>query len=199
MTRKLTILGMIGTVLLALFASVQNGVQAVSDNPIVPLVRAIDTSPQGVTFQVSLAVDGDRNTYVIDGTADNPRVLKYDKQGRFVLAWGGKGSGPGQFEFWPPQPGAGPNAGFIAVDSQGYVYVSDAYNFRVQKFDPQGHFVKQFGEEGSGEGQFEGGPGPVYVDKQDHVWVSTFPRVQKFDTQGNFLASYGSAGTGNGE
>ncbi len=84
------------------------------------------------------------------------------------------------------------------MDSLGYVYVSDAFNFRVQKFDSYGNFVLQFGEQGSGDGQFEG-PGPLYVDKQDHVWVSTFPRVQKFDSQGHFLASYGSAGSGPGQ
>ncbi len=96
-TRKLIILGITGTALLALFGGVQPSVQAVQaarEKPIVHLVRAVDTSPQGVTFQTSIAVDGGRNMYVIDGTPDNPRVLKYDKQGRFLLEWGGKGSGP---------------------------------------------------------------------------------------------------------
>ena len=167
--------------------------------PIVQLVRAIDLSPQGVTSPIALAVDADQNAYVVDNTA-NPRVLKYDKRGRFVLAWGEKGSGPGQFEFLPPTPDDGPAAGFIAVDSRGYVYVSDAYNFRVQKFDANGHFVMQFGEPGTGDGQFDPpATGPIYIDRRDNVWVSTFPRAQKFDSQGHFLAAYGSAGAGPGQ
>ncbi len=198
MNRKITVLVIIGIIMLALFIGAQYTVQAVIDKPIVRLVRSINFSPQGVILPVSLAVDKDLNTYVIDGTAENPRVLKYDKQGRFLLEWGSRGSGPGQFEFWPANPDE-PNAGFIAVDSQGLVYVSDSYNYRVQKFDPQGHFLMQFGELGTEEWQFVGGPGPIYIDKQDNVWVSTFPRVQKFDTQGNFLASYGTAGSGPGQ
>jgi tripartite motif-containing protein 71 len=187
-------------VLVGLFARAQQSVLACGDKLIVHLVRTIDIIPQGVTTSISLAVDGKGNSYVVDGSAENPRVLKYDKHGRFLLEWGGRGSGPGQFEFWPQNPEDGPNAGFVAVDSQGYVYVSDAYNFRVQKFDSHGGFIMQFGEPGPGDGQFDPPTaGPIYVDKQDNIWVSTFPRVQKFDSQGNFMASYGSAGTGDGQ
>ena len=187
-------------VLAGLFARDQQDVLARGDKLIVHLVRTIDFIPQGVTFSFSLAVDGKGNSYIVDNSAENPRVLKYDKQGRFLLEWGGRGSGEGQFEFWPQNPEDGPNAGFVAVDSRGYVYVSDAYNFRVQKFDSHGDFIMQFGEPGTGDGQFDPpNSGPIYVDKQDNIWVSTFPRVQKFDSQGNFLASYGSEGTGPGQ
>jgi len=197
---RLILIGAIALVLVGLFAGVQQGVLACGDKLNIHLVRTIDIIPQGVTVDISVAIDGGGNTYVVDGTAENPRILKYDKHGRFLLEWGSRGSGPGQFEFWPQNPEDGPNAGFMAVDSQGYVYVSDAYNFRVQKFDSQGHFIMQFGEPGTGDGQFDPPTaGPIYVDKQDHIWVSTLPRVQKFDSQGNFLASYGSAGAGPGQ
>ena len=146
----------------------------------VEFVRKIDMSAQQIQNPFSLAVDGAGNVYITD-SSDTPRVLKYDKEGNFVLAWGSRGSGEGQFEFTPANPEDGPDAGFVAVDSQGNVYVSDAYNFRVQKFDTDGKFLMQFGSVGTGEGQFEGGPGPIYVDGQGNIYVSTFPRVQKFD------------------
>lgn len=200
MTRIFVSLGIVAAVILALFGGVQPGVQANHPKPIVRLVQVIDTARQGVTVQTSLAVDGNQNTYLVDGTQDNPRILKYDKHGRFVLAWGSKGSGPGQFEFWPSTPDGGPSCGFIAVDSHGNVFVSDGYNNRVQKFDAHGRFLMQFGEAGTANGQFDPtGPGPIYIDRQDNIWVSTFPRVQKFDARGHFLASYGSAGSGDGE
>ena len=164
----------------------------------VEFVRKIDTSAQKITNPASLAVDGAGNVYVTDA-AETPRVLKYDSQGNFVIAWGSRGSGEGQFEFLPPSPDDGPSAGFVATDTKGNVYVSDAYNFRVQKFDANGKFLMQFGSTGAGEGQFEGGPGPIYVDGQGNIYISTFPRVQKFDSTGKFLVAYGTAGTGDGE
>jgi tripartite motif-containing protein 71 len=194
MKRLLCISGLLAILLL----SVSGGVQAGSAMPSVHLRLAIETSLQGVTSQDSLAVDTHQNIYVID--QNGPRVLKYNKQGRFVQAWGSKGSGPGQFEFLPSTPDAGPSAGFIAVDSHGNVFVSDAYNFRVQKFDPNGRFLMQFGEVGEGPGQFEPPTvGPIFIDKHDNIWISTFPRVQMFDAKGCFLASYGSAGSGDGQ
>ncbi|PYJ48728.1 MAG: hypothetical protein DME87_11395 [Verrucomicrobia bacterium] len=44
-----------------------------------------------------VAFDRDRNIYVTDGEG-NSRVLKFNKYGNLLLAWGMKGSGPGQFD-----------------------------------------------------------------------------------------------------
>lgn len=164
----------------------------------VDLVRVIDTSAQQITNPASVAVDGRGNTYVADAS-ENPRVLKYDKEGNLVTEWGELGSDEGQFMFLPPSPDAGPVAGFVAVDRQGNVYVSDAYNGRVQKFDPNGRFLMQFGSTGTAENQFDGVTGPLYVDEQNNIYVSTFSRVQKFDPEGNLLATYGTGGAGDGE
>lgn len=162
------------------------------------LVRKIDVSAQSTTT-TGMVVDSTGSIYIVD-IGQTQRVLKYDNQGRFVLAWGSQGSGEGQFEFRPPSPDAGPDAGFVATDAQGNVYVSDAYNFRVQKFDANGKFLMQFGSQGEGEGQFDPpAAGPIYVDNDGNIYVSSFPRVQKFDPSGKFLAAYGTAGEGDGE
>lgn len=52
------------------------------------------------------------------------RVNRYSKVGQLLLSFGGKGGAPGQLSM--------PTG--IAVDKQGYVYVSDTWNHRIQKF-----------------------------------------------------------------
>src|SRR5437763_880806 len=53
---------------------------------------------------------------------------------RFLLAWGGKGTEPGKFNF--------PIG--IAVGKGDEVFVTDHYNSRVQKFSPEGKLLAAF-------------------------------------------------------
>ena len=79
-----------------------------------------------------VAWDRDGNIYVADGYG-NSRVLKFDKYGRPVLGWGMKGSGPGQFDT--------PHT--IVIDGD-LVYVGDRENARIQIFDRDGQFLRQW-------------------------------------------------------
>jgi hypothetical protein len=74
--------------------------------------------PTDVTF------DAQGNIFVSDGYV-NSRVVKYDKNGRFVKAVGTPGSGPSQFNT--------PHA--ITSDARGNIYVGDRGNARVQVLD----------------------------------------------------------------
>ena len=76
---------------------------------------------------VAFAPNGD--VYVSDGYG-SARVVKFSRNGRFLLQWGKRGTGPGEF-------GLPHN---LVVDSQGLVYVTDRDNERVQVFDPLGTF-----------------------------------------------------------
>jgi len=60
----------------------------------------------------------------------------------FVTAWGGRGAGPGQFH--------DPTGIAVTVDE---VFVSDARNSRIQVFDYDGKFKRQFGTKGNEPGQ----------------------------------------------
>ena len=71
--------------------------------------------------------------------ATNNRVAKLDKEGRFIKHWGSTGTEPGQFQ--------GLKA--IAIDAQGDVYVADAGNKRIQVFDGEGTFKRQFANVGT--------------------------------------------------
>jgi hypothetical protein len=73
-----------------------------------------------------VAWDPQGNIFVSDGYT-NHRVVKYDKNGRFLRQVGSEkpGSEPSQFNT--------PHG--IAVDAQGNVYVADRANHRMQVFD----------------------------------------------------------------
>jgi peptidylamidoglycolate lyase len=77
--------------------------------------------------------------YVSDGYR-NSRVVKFAPDGRFVLEWGSKGSGPGQFDL--------PHG--IALDARGRVYVADRTNARVQIFDGDGRYISEWKGEAFG-------------------------------------------------
>lgn len=98
-------------------------------------------------------------------------------------------------------PLAWPNA--FAFDKQGNVYVADAANRRILKFDPKGKTLAQWGNLGSGDGQFKFQhiPGGIAIDDQGNVYVTDDgnARIEKFDSNGKFITQWGSKGAGDGQ
>jgi 6-bladed beta-propeller protein len=80
-----------------------------------------------------VAWDSKGNIYITDGYI-NSRVAKFDRNGDWVKQWGTKGSGPGQFNT--------PHS--IVIDRNDNVYVGDRGNRRVQVFDGDGTFLRQW-------------------------------------------------------
>ena len=72
------------------------------------------------------AWDAQGNIFVPDGYI-NHRVVKYDKNGRFIRQVGSHLRGTEPYQFNTPHS--------IAVDAQGNVYVADRGNARIQVFD----------------------------------------------------------------
>ncbi len=84
----------------------------------------------------------------------------------------------------------------VIVDHRGNVYVNDAFNFRVQKFDPEGQFIRSFGSLGDALGSFAR-PKGVDVDREGHLYVAdaAFGNVQIFDDRsGRLLLFFGGSG-----
>jgi len=71
--------------------------------------------------------------YVSDGYG-NARIHKYTPDGTRILSWGEPGAGPGQFNL--------PHN--LACDADGWVYVADRENHRIQVFDGNGRFETQW-------------------------------------------------------
>jgi DNA-binding beta-propeller fold protein YncE len=113
----------------------------------------------GFFYQPSdVLVAPDGSIFVVEGHASsdsaNARVLKFDRAGMFVMAWGRKGKGPGEFD----QPHA------LAMDSRGRLFVGDRGNNRIQIFDQRGVLLDtwlQFSR-----------PSGIYIDAADRIYVA---------------------------
>ena len=90
---------------------------------------------------VAVAPNGD--IFVSDGHGNN-RIVKFSKDGKFLKAWGRKGSAPGEFDL--------PHTLFF--DKRGRLLVGDRSNKRIQIFDQDGAFIAQWPQFGSPSGIF---------------------------------------------
>jgi len=129
--------------------------------------------------EVAIAANGD--IFVADGhtggglAIGNARVVKFDKNGKFLKTWGKKGMGPGEFDV--------PHT--IAIDSRGRVFVGDRQNNRIQVFDQDGKFIAQWFQFGR--------PSGMYIDrKTDTLYVAdSESRDGRTNTGRNALAATG--------
>jgi len=126
-----------------------------------------------------VAWDRDGSIYVTDGYG-NSRVLKFDKDGRPLLGWGMKGTAPGQFDT--------PHS--IVIDGD-LVYVGDRENARIQIFDRNGQFLRQWSL---------GHPFGLVITP-DHVLYmgdAIAGRILKIDPQGRVVGSFTGPQPGQG-
>jgi hypothetical protein len=80
-----------------------------------------------------VAWDSEGNTYFSDGYI-NSRVGKVNARGEWVASWGSLGNGPGEFDT--------PHG--IAVSPDDEIYVADRGNRRIQVFDQEGNYLREF-------------------------------------------------------
>jgi DNA-binding beta-propeller fold protein YncE len=112
----------------------------------------------------------------------NSRIIKFDKNGKYLFEWGSKGSGPGQFDL----------VHSLTIDSQHRIYASDRRNNRIQVFDESGKFLDQWPNVGS--------PTRLIITKDQTLWMTeaNYNRVAKFDLNGKLQTYWGVTGTAPG-
>jgi hypothetical protein len=148
-----------------------------------------------------VAFDSEGNIFVSDGYG-NSFVHKFDKNGEFVTRWGSRGTGPGQFQT--------PHA--IVVDPKGNVYVADRSNNRIQVFDnngkylrefkvdvrhPEGYVPKVFGYAKDANGRYLSfWPGAMCLTKGPNpiLWSSDADVMVKMTLDGKVLGRFGKEG-----
>ena len=151
--------------------------------------------PRGV------AVADSGRIYVSD--TGNKRIQVFEPDGRFAFQWGGGGVLAGYMDE-PVGIAVGPDVGqtFQSADvgqtfqsAEGAIYVADTWNRRVQVFDQNGAFLRQWSIAGWDTGLPDEKP-YLAVDADGYVYV-TDPghyRVLVFDSQGNYVLSFGEYG-----
>lgn len=167
----------------------------------------------------ALALDPTGNVYVTD--AELKRVKAFSGAGVLlgVLEQPGLGLGDGQFSVFQGPAG-------VALDGQGFVYVSDTGNNRIHKFDTSNNYIGWAGKctsgvncdvanqrslgfrctaqtctglgTGSGDGQFMLPSGLAFANGSLYVADGLNDRIQKFDANG-FQSKWGSRGLASGQ
>jgi DNA-binding beta-propeller fold protein YncE len=120
----------------------------------------------------------DGTFFVTDGYI-NTRVVKFDKQGKFLMTWGTPGKGPGQFNL--------PHA--IAIDRNRKLYVADRLNSRIQVFDENGKFLDEWPDIRR--------PIDLLITADQRMWIADLDtnKILQYDMNGKLLSSWGTYGT----
>ncbi|ETX07433.1 MAG: hypothetical protein ETSY2_11250 [Candidatus Entotheonella gemina] len=135
-----------------------------------------------------VAIDPRNGDFYISDGYGNARVHKYAPEGQLLFSWGESGTGPGQFNI----------AHNIATDKDGWVYVADRENHRIQVFDANGKFETQWVNMAR--------PSGLYIDQaSDTTYIGEIgaaiganaearqlgSRVSIYNTKGELLARLG--------
>ncbi len=103
---------------------------------------------------VAIADNGD--IFIADGHNNdgNNRVMKYNRDGEFLMSWGKTGYAPSEFRALHA----------IDIDSRGRVFVGDRSNSRIQIFDQEGNHLATWTQFGR--------PSGIAFDANDRIYVA---------------------------
>jgi DNA-binding beta-propeller fold protein YncE len=159
------------------------------------VVEGFFRRPKGWTFVevADVGIDGDDNVYVF--CRGNRPVMIFDKEGRFLDAWGEIG-GDHYFTF--------PHGLSVAPD--GFVYTADSRDHAVRKFTKDGRNVLTLGSPHQNAPAFSGKPfnRPTHATAAPNgdIYVSDGygnARIHCFSPEGELKFAWGSSGHGPGE
>lgn len=155
-----------------------------------PKHEVISQISEKLVDPVGLALDTEnRLLYVVDTQQD--QVIVFDADSLKEL----RRIGTGGKNHWLTTPGDFGAPQGVAVDKDGTVYVTDTLNNRVEIFDAEGTFIKQFGRHCDGPGCFAR-PKGIAIDGDGHIWVADAlnDTLQVFNDEGQLLTYLGGHG-----
>ncbi len=125
----------------------------------------------------SLLFMPDGSFYVADGY-DNARIVKFDKDGKYLMEWGSKGTAHGEFNVVHD----------VAIDANHRIYVADRSNNRIQIFDETGKYIDEWTNIYN--------PSHITFTRDGYLWVTAGAgnRLAKFDLSGKLLTYWGMYG-----
>ncbi len=136
-----------------------------------------------------IAWDPDGTYFVADGYA-NTRVVKFDKNDNYVMAWGEKGTPTPQAP--ETRPGYFNSVHGVAVDPVAHeVFVNDRNNRRIQVFDESGKFLRMWSV-----GQPPSDVHLIIMDGSRNIWAADrgTSKMVKYDREGNLMYTWGTWG-----
>jgi sugar lactone lactonase YvrE len=157
-------------------------------------LREIGKNLYAWSFAHAVKIDKDDNIWAIDKGSD--MIVKFNQAGHVEMVFGRKKEASDEAAPWtrvnPPRPAV--NGQFrqptdVTWDTAGDIFISDGYiNSRVAKYDKNGDWVKQWGDRGNKQGEFNT-PHSIAIDAQNNVYVADRGnrRIQVFDTDGTFV------------
>ncbi|OFW04478.1 MAG: hypothetical protein A3I61_11750 [Acidobacteria bacterium RIFCSPLOWO2_02_FULL_68_18] len=133
-----------------------------------------------------MAFQTDGSFYVADGYL-NTRVVKFDKNGKYLTTWGERGNGGKE-----TRPNYFNNVHGVAVDpATREVYVNDRNNRRIQIFDENGKFLRMWTLSWDRANLHF-----VHIDADRKIWVydQVAQKLARFDRDGRLIYAWGGLG-----
>ena len=140
---------------------------------------AVATAPGGIIYVVNRG--GERDGLVAENKRLNKVTVDHELIGDFAR---------NDFKW----------AAGIALTADETVYCADEYDNVIRMYNSDGEKLGEWGNAGSGDGEFNG-PSGLAFDGEDNLYVvdSLNDRVQKYTRDGEFLSSWGGSGNGEGQ
>ena len=117
------------------------------------------TSPNTFNGPADVVQAPDGSFFVADGHSNN-RIVKFDRDGRYLMEWGKKGTGPGEFDL--------PHT--VVIDRRGRLFVGDRSNERIQLFTQEGVYLTEWQQFGRASGMF--------IDQNDILYVADYEKLR---------------------
>jgi len=148
-----------------------------TENGVVDIFGEVGLADGAFSYPRAIAAEPGGAVFVVDKSG---RIQRFASDGTFELGWP------------MPESAKGKPVG-MTVHPDGRLFVADTHYHRVMVFDRDGLFLDSFGQQGSGDGEFEL-PTDVAIDANGFVYVGEYQgndRITKWSPDLEFITALG--------